>query len=127
MTKRLNIMLTAPCPSLRGALFLGSVRLAMSSTHKDFHYSVTIHTDDLALLGCLRALSQHAQATGNSRIAWGGTKRPEWEQARHQATFHFDSPRYREDFLNHARRLLPADLWSVKGRRDDDPASPQAV
>src|SRR5260370_31283707 len=90
-----------------------------------FHYSVTIHTDDEALLGCVRALSQYAQATINVRIQWGGTKAPEWRHAKHHATFRFSSPEKREVFLDEARRLLPEKLWKVTGTRDDDPASPQ--
>jgi len=82
--------------------------------------------DDLALLGCLRALSQHAQATGNARIPWGGTKRADWAARNHQATFHFSSIGYRDDFLAQARRLLPESLWSVKAQSDEDLASPQA-
>jgi len=77
------------------------------------------------LLGCLRALSQHAQATGNRRIPWGGTKRIEWEQAEHRATFHFSFNGYREDFIREATRLLPSGFWRVVETRDDDPASPQ--
>jgi hypothetical protein len=99
----------------------------MSRTHKDFHYSVTIQTDDLALLGCLRALTQHLQVTGNARIPWGGTKREDWERDGHHATFHFSSSDYREEFLRHARRLLPANLWRVTREKDDDPAKPQTV
>jgi hypothetical protein len=97
------------------------------STHRYFHFSVTIHTDDLALLGCLRSLSQHAQATGNARIPWGGTKREDWEADGHHATFHFTSADYREDFLGHARRLLPQQSWRVTAQRDDDPATSQAA
>jgi hypothetical protein len=99
----------------------------MSSTHKDYHYSVTVQTDDLALLGCLRAISQHAQATGNARIPWGGTKCEDWEQANHHATFHFSSAHYREEFLRHARRLLPSDLWHATAQKNDDPARPQTA
>jgi len=42
------------------------------SQHAEFRYSVRIKTDDLAVLHCLRALSQFAQKTGNKRIPWGG-------------------------------------------------------
>ena len=97
----------------------------MSDTHKEFHFSVTIQTDDLAVLGCLRALSQHAQATGNARIPWGGTKREDWAHAKHRVTFHFSSTVYRDGFLRQARRLLSTDLWQIIGTRDDDPAVPQ--
>lgn len=95
------------------------------SQHHEYHFSVTIHTDDLALLGCLRALSQHCQKTGNPRIPWGGTKREDWEQARHRATFHFSSALYRDELLAEARRLLPATLWREVSRSDSDPAKPQ--
>jgi hypothetical protein len=99
----------------------------MSSTHKEYHYSVTIHTDDLALLDCLRALSQHAQSSGNARIPWGGTKREDWQRRSHHATFHFSSTSYREEFLRQSRRLLPQDLWRLTAQRDDDPAKPQTA
>ena len=41
------------------------------TTHKEHHYSLTVHTADLAVLYCLRALADYAQKTGNTRIAWG--------------------------------------------------------
>jgi hypothetical protein len=97
----------------------------MSNTHEEFHFSITIHTDDLAVLGCLRSLSQHAQATGNARIPWGGTKRGDWQRANHHATFHFSSNDYREEFLRQAQRLLPGELWRVVRPSDDDPAVPR--
>ena len=93
--------------------------------HSQYHYSVTVHTDDLALLGCLRALSQHCQATGNPRIPWGGTKREDWESHSHQATFHFSSAEYRAEFLRETRRLLPPALWTKMKESDNDPATPQ--
>jgi hypothetical protein len=99
----------------------------MRDTHDDFHYGVTMHTDDLALIGCLRALSQHAQARGNARILWGGIKREDLQRSNHRATFHFSSREYGEDFLEHARRLLPQELWQVTAQRDDDPAKPQTA
>jgi hypothetical protein len=97
----------------------------MSNTHKAFHYSVTLHTDDLATLGCLRSLSQHSQPTGNARVPWGGTKREDWQRDRHQATFRFTSPIYRADFIGHAERLLPTEMWHIVGQNDNDPATPQ--
>ena len=35
------------------------------SQHAKYHYSVTIKTDDEAVLQCLRVLGQYAQSTGN--------------------------------------------------------------
>ncbi|MEN9661756.1 MAG: hypothetical protein RL324_705 [Verrucomicrobiota bacterium] len=97
----------------------------MSTTHKEFHFSVTIHTDDKFLLGCLRALSQEAQSEINVRIPWGGTKASDWIRRNHRATFRFTSAAKRELFLREAQRLLPQELWKVTGTNDDDPASPQ--
>jgi hypothetical protein len=96
----------------------------MSADHALFHYSITIHTDDIVVLGCLRAICQHAQGEKNVRIAWGGTKKTEWEQANHLATFRFTAPEKREDFIHHAKRLLKG-LWRQVRTSDSDPASPQ--
>lgn len=98
----------------------------MSAEHKDFKFSVTIHTDDLALLGCLRALCQHCQATGNVRIGWGGTKEPDWVRSGHKATFRFTASFKREQFIAEIERLLPKNLWQKIGQSDNDPASPQS-
>ena len=84
-----------------------------------------MQTDDLAVLGCLRALSQHCQSTGNARIPWGGTKREDWENQGHEATFHFSCAQYRDDFLQEARRLLSPAFWRQTKTSDNDPATPQ--
>jgi hypothetical protein len=95
------------------------------ANHADYHYSITIHTDDLAVLGCLRALSQFAQETGNVRIPWGGTKENDWVRMHHKATFRFSAAFKREKFLAETKRLLPESLWQFVSQRDDDPATPQ--
>ena len=95
------------------------------STHDLFHYSITIKTDDEAVLGCLRSLSQYAQKTGNARIPWGGTKRKDWETNSHQVTFHFTTSSYREDFHCLAKRILLLKLWRFIEKNDNDPAAPQ--
>ena len=87
--------------------------------------SITIKTNDLAVLHCLRALSQYAQRTGNSRIPWGGTKKEDWERDNHCVTFHFSKPEYRSAFIHEAARLLPGELWGIIGTDDADPATPQ--
>jgi hypothetical protein len=96
----------------------------MSTTHRDHHFSITLHSEDLAVVGCLRALAQHCQTSGNARIAWGHTKRPDWLRAGKKVTFHFSQHGYREQFKKEASRLLPADLFRVLSERDDDPAIP---
>jgi hypothetical protein len=98
----------------------------MSAEHDDFKFSVTIHTDDLALLGCLRALCQHCQETGNVRIGWGGTKQEDWASGGHKATFRFTAAFKREQFLSEAERLLPKHLWQKVAHSDNNPATPQS-
>jgi hypothetical protein len=43
-------------------------------------FSITIETDDLAVVGCLRALAKFSQKTGNNQIPWGGTKDRDWRR-----------------------------------------------
>jgi hypothetical protein len=95
------------------------------SQHAEFHYSITVRTDDLAVLHCLRSLSQYAQKSGNKRIPWGGTKESDWNARDHCVTFHFTSTSYRRDFLAQIERLLPRNLWEKAGENDADPAMPQ--
>jgi hypothetical protein len=93
--------------------------------HADHRFSITIKTDDLAVVGCLRALAEFSQKTGNNRIPWGGTKDQNWRQAGKHVTFRFSSPEFRAGFEDEIRRLLPQTLWSIEGEHDDDPAKPQ--
>jgi hypothetical protein len=115
-----------PCYDENRFLKGGSNMFPIPGSHADYHFSVTVQTDDLALLGCLRALSAHVQTVGNNRIPWGGTKETDWERDKHQATFHFSDPQIRESFLAEAQRLLPTGLWNVVSQNDADPASRQS-
>lgn len=92
--------------------------------HHKYKYSVTIRTDDLALVNCLRALSQYSQKTGNNRITWGNTKDSDWKRDNNCVTLRFTSPEYREGFLSEIKRLLPNELWREYSRSDNDPATP---
>jgi len=92
--------------------------------HHKYKYSITIHTEDLAVVNCLRALSQYSQKTGNNRITWGNTKDSDWKAAGHRVTFRFTSPEYREGYLYELKRLLPLELWKEYGCSDNDPAKP---
>jgi hypothetical protein len=94
------------------------------TTQKDPKYSITIHTDDLAVVNCLRALNKYSQRTGNNNIPWGGTKDKDWKRDRHEVTFRFSSPVYRESFVAELRRVLPQSVWNEIGRSDDDPSKP---
>jgi len=92
--------------------------------HEKYKFSITIHTDDLAVVNCLRSLSQYSQKTGNNRITWGNTKDSDWQRENHRVTFRFTSPDYRKDFLAEIDRLLPNNLWDEFLKNDDDPAKP---
>lgn len=94
-------------------------------SHAAYKFSITIKSDDLAVVNCLRSLSQYSQQSGNNRIPWGGTKDQDWNRDGHSVTFRFTAPEYRSGFLAEARRLLPIALWSVLRQNDNDPASPQ--
>jgi hypothetical protein len=96
----------------------------MRTTHADHHFSITVRSDDLAVVGCLRAVAQHCQQTGNARIAWGHTKEPDWRRAGKRVTFHFSEPNYREEFKLVASRVIQTGLFAVESERDDDPATP---
>jgi hypothetical protein len=54
--------------------------------HSDYRFSVTSRTDDLAVVGCLRALADFSQKSGNKRIAWGGTTDAYWRRNGHSVT-----------------------------------------
>jgi hypothetical protein len=93
--------------------------------HSDYRYSISVASPDLAVVYCLRALSDYSQDTGNTRITWGGTKDSDWRVDNGQVTFHFSRPSYRDDFVATATRLLPSGSWNEVARRDDDPAQPR--
>ena len=97
----------------------------MSTLHTTYKYSVTVHSEDLAVVNCLRALSQFSQKKGNNRIPWGGTKDEDWKRDGSRITFRFTTTEYRAGFLATAKRLLPQQLWSFVQQSDNDPAKPQ--
>lgn len=94
------------------------------SLHALYKFSITVHSDDLAVVNCLRSLSQHSQKDGNNRIPWGNTKDSDWSRDGNCVTFRFSKSEYREFFLSEAKRLLPIELWKEIKRSDNDPAKP---
>lgn len=96
------------------------------SLHATYKFSVTVRSDDLAVVNCLRALSEFSQKSGNNRIPWGGTKDADWKRDGHSVTFRFTTPEYRAGFLAEAKRLLPLALWSVVAQSDSNPARRQS-
>ena len=95
------------------------------SDHENYHYSITIHSDDLAVVNCLRALAQFSQKKGNNRIPWGGTKDGDWKRDHSRVTFRFTSMDYRSGFRSEIERLLPGSLLTVVDVNDNDPAKHQ--
>lgn len=93
--------------------------------HPKYKYSITVYSDDLAVVNCLRALAAFSQKTGNNRIPWGGTKDKDWRRDGSRVTFHFTTTDYRAGFLAEAERILPSQSWSVASQSDNDPAKKQ--
>ena len=89
-----------------------------------YRYSVTIYTEDLAVVHCLRGLAQYTQASGSRQTAWENTGEREWRAANCMVTFHFTEPSYRDDFLESARRILQTNTWNEASQSDHDPAQP---
>lgn len=96
----------------------------IGSAHSIHKFSVTIHTDDLAVIYCLRALAKFSQKTGNQQIPWANTKDKDWERDKHSVTFHFSTAIYRVGFLTEVKRLVDQRFWKEVQQRDDDPSHP---
>ena len=97
----------------------------MDNDYERYHYSATFHTDDEAVLHCLRALCQWAQRSERSpNIGWGGTGEAVWRSSGKKATVRFTSELRRLEWINKAKELLPTH-WNLADTRDDDPASRQ--
>lgn len=96
----------------------------MSGMHAKYHYSITCHTHDKAVMFCLRSLAHFAEHSSQKNIAWSGTTDKAWEEAGHRITLRFTSPKYRDVFRREAKRIL-GDKWSEAGASDTDPATPK--
>ena len=92
------------------------------SLHKDHKFSITIHTTDVAILYCLRALADYSQKTGNTRITWGGTTKNNWKSNNNAVTFRFTKSDYRVDFIKEVKRILAKNSWQIEGESDNNPA-----
>jgi hypothetical protein len=122
---RFEVPAGAPDPSLDGAAFFSEAGKVMSPNSALYKFSVTIHTDDLAVVECLRGLAKFSQKTGNNRIAWSRTKLTDWERNGHCVTFRFSSPSYRHGFKSELTRLLPDNLWQIASESDSNPPRPE--
>jgi hypothetical protein len=97
----------------------------MAFTHSDYRFSITIYSEDRAVVNALRALSQISQREGNVRIPWGGTKDADWNSNGHAVTFRFTSAAYRQGFADEVERVLRPGLWRELRRSDSDSATPR--
>ncbi len=95
----------------------------MSTIHEKYRYSITCHTDDKAVMFCLRSLAHFAEHGPQKNIAWGGTSDDVWQRSHHCITLRFTSPDYRHVFRQKANELL-GDRWSQRSTSDNDPATP---
>jgi hypothetical protein len=96
----------------------------MKTIHSDHHFSITLKCDDLAVVGCLRAIAQHCQKTGNARIVWGHTKEADWRLAGKRVSFYFSQEIYREAFKEVAHEVLRDGMFTAESERNDKPATP---
>ncbi len=90
--------------------------------HADYKFSITIHSDDLTVVHCLRALADYSEKSKLKKIAWGNTGEKDWERDGRRVIFHFSNPSYRDRFVTEAKRVLRQNLWKIDDTKDDNPA-----
>jgi hypothetical protein len=90
------------------------------SQNEHLKFSMTVHTDDRKLIGCLSALAHVSQPENRRQIHIEGQVGGNWERNGHQAIFHFSSAEIRQEFIKTAQ-LLYGHGWKVKEQRDNDP------
>jgi hypothetical protein len=91
------------------------------SDHDQFRFSVTCHSDDKAVIYCLRALTHFAERHQTKNIGWGGTGDDVWQREGHCITLRFTHPEYRQVFRDVANDLLNG-RWTERGSSDANPA-----
>lgn len=96
----------------------------MSTAHARYHFSITVQTDDVAVLHCLRALCQHWAGGQYPQMGWGGSDQGTWKSSNGKVVLRFATAAGRTSFVSDARRLL-GQHWLEVSRSDTDPASPR--
>ena len=76
-------------------------------------FDATIHTDDEAVLNCLRGLAFFHQQTGNRFEIWGSTSVADWKRDQGRVTFRFSLPIFRDAFIADIQRLFPEAVVKV--------------
>ena len=99
----------------------GSPDRTLTTDLSQYRYSITVETQDDAVLFCLRALWQYAERhplPPDTELATTG----EWRLGDGRITFRFSNPYNRGDFLGEATRLL-AGKWTRLASSDNDAPS----
>jgi len=97
----------------------GSADRRVSTDLSEYRYSITVETQDDAVLFCLRALWQYAERHPVPPRAHELTTTDEWRLGDGRITFRFSNPYNRGDFLGEATRLL-AGKWIRLASSDND-------
>ena len=74
-------------------------------------YSITCHTNDLAVFHCLRALCDYAEPSVQSSPQ--KSHETQWRNSGNRITLWFAHSSCLDKFETAAQRILPNDLWSV--------------
>jgi hypothetical protein len=96
----------------------------MATIHEMYRFSVTCHTEDKAVMYCLRALAHFAEHHAQKNIAWGGTDDESWQRDGNRITLRFTDPAFRQIFRDVADDLLGG-RWEVTSTSENDPATPK--
>ncbi len=89
---------------------------------EEFRFSLTVRTDDLALVHCLRALCHYCEASSHKAAGTAGAKQSDWDDGGHRVVFRFSTHGCRTMFHEQLERLFPRDLWKIVAQNDHDPA-----
>jgi len=100
----------------------GSVDRTITAEIAQYGYSITVETQDIAVLFCLRALWQYAERHPAAPADRDGVTTDEWRLGDGRVTFLFSNPYNRSDFLGEATRLL-AGKWTRIATSDNEAPS----
>lgn len=92
----------------------------ISEPHAQFPFSLTVETQDRAVLFCLRGLCANVEQDADWATALAEASVDAWTKAEGCVTFRFSAPRHRSAFLGDATRLL-AGKWMRVALHDDEP------
>ena len=95
--------------------------------HEEFRFSVTLHTDDLALLHCLRALCHYCESSAHKATGTAGAKQSDWDEHGHRVVLRFSTHGCRTMFVDQVERLVSRDLWKLVAQSDHDAVPTRAT